>query len=71
MILPTSVSEPQKVKGFRLLFPRLARRSAAYRPNSIRRVLSGCSSNPTAQELKAHYDFIFQRRDAKRPLPSN
>lgn len=55
MILPTSVSEPQKVKGFRLLFPRLARRSAAYRPNSIRRVLSGCKSNPTARELKAHY----------------
>jgi len=40
---PTNVGETQKVEGLRLPFSPFFRRSAANRPNSIRRVLPGCN----------------------------
>src|SRR5262249_1403055 len=42
----TDVGKTEKVEGFRTPSPRVVLRSAAKRPNSIRRVFSGWSSNP-------------------------
>ena len=42
----TYAGETKKLKVSGFPSPRLARRSVAYRPNSIRRVFSGCSSSP-------------------------
>src|SRR5260370_14669575 len=44
--LPTVVGEAQEREGLGFLSPRSFRSRAANRPNSISRVLSGCSSKP-------------------------
>jgi hypothetical protein len=51
---PTEVGEPKKVEYFRFASPRCFRFSAAWRPNSIRRVLSGCNSNPNFRRRSFH-----------------
>ncbi len=45
-VLPADMREAQKVERFRLPFSLSFPVRSAYRPNSIRRVLSGCSSSP-------------------------
>ena len=44
--LPAAVREAEKVEGFRFPSPRPRRFRSAYRPNSMSRVLSGCSDKP-------------------------
>src|SRR6516164_11713032 len=44
--LPADMREAQEAERFGLPSPLFFRLSSANRPNSIRRVLSGCSSNP-------------------------
>ena len=49
--LPAIMREPKKVERLRRLSPRSFRFSAAWRPNSMRRVLSGCRFNPNSDNL--------------------
>ena len=47
--------KPRKAKVSGLPSPRCARRTAAWRPNSIRRVLSGCSDSANFCQALAHH----------------
>src|SRR6266496_4288809 len=46
MILPTNVSETQKIKGFRLPFPSLRPPLSGIAPEFDQTVFSGCNSSP-------------------------
>jgi hypothetical protein len=60
--LPKVVGEAQEREGSGFLSPRSFRSRVANRPNSIRRVLSGCSSKPkvTLREVDNHRCFNDQ-----------
>ena len=50
-VFPQICVKPRNVNVSGLPSPRSSRRSAAYRPNSIKRVFSGCSSSPNFRNL--------------------
>ena len=52
--LPQMKVKPRKLKVSGLPSPRLSRFAAAKRPNSIRRVLSGCSDSANSSQPLAH-----------------
>ena len=67
--LPAEMREAQEVERLRLPLAPPSRRSAAKRPNSIRRVFSGCSSRPNFSQRarEALAGSVRRRRDAGSP----
>jgi len=66
-VFRTDVREPQKIERLRLALASPLSSSAAKRPNSIRRVLSGCSSNPNFRSVPSILEGSARHRLVARP----